>query len=281
MLNKKNKDGFKIIGVSDELKSNHQAWTRQQNASFSAISALNASISKTKSNKRKIPKDSTLIVWKKDSNDKINNNNNNNNNNKLLFTNMSMTAWDIFYSETTENKNITCCNKEIDNILCGGIELGKISEFCGLSGTGKTQIGLQLACDVQLPEILGGVGGQCIYIDTANSVIGDRLYNISKSFINHIHQMAYKRSQNSNNNVIINSIKEELGSEKDMMNNILIFRCFTFKEFDFILMKLLDEILNGNNQKYSNKFNNVKLIVIDSLSYLIKYTNQLVQYICK
>lgn len=41
-----------------------------------------------------------------------------------------------------------------------------MTEFSGVPGIGKTQIGIQLAVDVQIPLEYYGVGGQAIYIDT-------------------------------------------------------------------------------------------------------------------
>ena len=48
--------------------------------------------------------------------------------------------------------------------------------------------GLQLAC-VQLPTSLGGVGGHCTHIDTANGVNAHRMSSIARSFNHHIARM--------------------------------------------------------------------------------------------
>jgi hypothetical protein len=41
---------------------------------------------------------------------------------------------------------------------------GVVSSAGGVPGMGKTQFGMQLALDVQLPPSLGGVGGTAVYI---------------------------------------------------------------------------------------------------------------------
>ena len=42
----------------------------------------------------------------------------------------------------------------------------QVTEFCGVPGVGKTQLGIQLAVDVQIPVPCGGLGGRAVYIDT-------------------------------------------------------------------------------------------------------------------
>ena len=43
------------------------------------------------------------------------------------------------------------------------------TEFCGVPGVGKTQLGIQLCVDVQLPECYSGAAGEAVYIDTEGS----------------------------------------------------------------------------------------------------------------
>ena len=44
---------------------------------------------------------------------------------------------------------------------------------------------LQLACDVQIPAVFGGLDGEAVYIDPERTVIIDRLKDIVKSTVKH------------------------------------------------------------------------------------------------
>ncbi|KAF9127347.1 DNA repair protein rad51c [Mortierella sp. 14UC] len=63
---------------------------------------------------------------------------------------------------------ITTSSPAIDSLFGGvnGIPAGKITEICGLPGSGKTQLGMQLSINAQMPRSMGGAGGSSIYIGT-------------------------------------------------------------------------------------------------------------------
>lgn len=50
------------------------------------------------------------------------------------------------------------------NYAGGGIPVGRITEVCGPPGIGKTQLSIQVAVDVTIPELFGGLGKHAIYI---------------------------------------------------------------------------------------------------------------------
>ncbi len=45
-------------------------------------------------------------------------------------------------------------------MLGGGWPRGEVTEVCGIPNTGKTQMCIQLALDVQIPTSMGGVQGE-------------------------------------------------------------------------------------------------------------------------
>ncbi|KAI9274230.1 P-loop containing nucleoside triphosphate hydrolase protein [Sporodiniella umbellata] len=70
----------------------------------------------------------------------------------------------------------------MDRLLERGIPTCRITEICGESGTGKTQICMQLAVNVQLAVEQGGLDGECIYIDTEGSFLASRLMDLAQDY---------------------------------------------------------------------------------------------------
>ncbi len=66
-------------------------------------------------------------------------------------------------------------------MLGGGVETQAITETYGRFGSGKTQIGFQLAVNVQLPPEKGGLGRPCLWIDTENTFSPSRIISMAKA----------------------------------------------------------------------------------------------------
>ncbi|MFT4244229.1 MAG: DNA repair and recombination protein RadA [Candidatus Woesearchaeota archaeon] len=67
-----------------------------------------------------------------------------------------------------------------DEVMGGGFETGAITECYGEFGSGKTQVGHQLAVNVQLPKEQGGLGGKVIYVDTENTFRPERILQMAQ-----------------------------------------------------------------------------------------------------
>lgn len=67
----------------------------------------------------------------------------------------------------------------LDAMMGGGVALGRLTEFCGLPGLGKTQLGLQLA----IHTLLSSPTSQVVYIDTEGSFSLPRLVQIAAAAI--------------------------------------------------------------------------------------------------
>lgn len=71
-------------------------------------------------------------------------------------------------------------------MIGGGIQIGQITEFCGVPGVGKTQIGIQICLDAQIPKIFNGNGGEAVYIDTEGSFMVERAAEMAQALSDHL-----------------------------------------------------------------------------------------------
>ena len=78
--------------------------------------------------------------------------------------------------------HITVGSQEFNDLIGGGIETQSITEVFGEFGSGKSQISHELAVTVQLPEELGGLDGECVFVDTENTFRPERIRQIAEGF---------------------------------------------------------------------------------------------------
>ncbi|CAG9798006.1 unnamed protein product [Chironomus riparius] len=150
---------------------------------------------------------------------------------KTLFTKLE-TA-DSYFSHEEKFEKIKLNADSLDSLLQGGIDLGCITEFYGQSGSGKTQLCLQLALNCQLPRHLGGLDGKAIYISTDKAFPIKRLAKMEKAM--------------------------NTESKIKFMDNIFIFEFNTGKNLQHFVENDLKMILSVNQGC-------VKLLIIDSIA---------------
>lgn len=68
----------------------------------------------------------------------------------------------------------------LDDLLGGGFETQSICEVYGEFGSGKTQIGHQLAVNTTLPAEQGGMDGDVFYIDTEDTFRPERIFQMAR-----------------------------------------------------------------------------------------------------
>lgn len=124
---------------------------------------------------------------------------------------------------------LTSGNKGLDTLLAGGLETQTITEFYGEYGSGKSQMCHQLCVNVQLPPERGGLDGAALYLDTENTFRLERIVQMSKHL--------------------------DLDPEK-VAKNIIYAEAFT-SDHQMFLLENADEVIKANN---------VKLIIVDSLT---------------
>jgi RAD51-like protein 2 len=139
-------------------------------------------------------------------------------------------------------------SKGIDDILGGGVSLGQITEFCGVPGIGKTQLGMQLACDSKIPTSLHGLGGGAIYIDTEGSVLAERMEKIAEALVSHITRMENRRGVRTTPPFTVESV----------LSSIHYYRVHDYTE-QLSCIKSLHTFLSSHSD--------IRLIVIDSVAF--------------
>jgi len=124
---------------------------------------------------------------------------------------------------------LTTGSKALDKLLDNGLETQTITEFYGEYGTGKSQICHQLCVNVQLPPERGGLNGAALYVDTENTFRLERIVQMAK----------------------------HVGLElEQVVKNIIYAEAYT-SDHQMFLLENADEVIKANN---------VKLIIVDSLT---------------
>ena len=117
-------------------------------------------------------------------------------------------------------EKISTGSKELDNLIGGGVETQAITECFGKFSSGKTQIGFQLAVNVQLPKDKGGLEGSVIFIDTENTFRPERIVQMAQAkgmdpdaVLKNIH---YVRALNSDHQMLMVEKAEDFIKEKNV-----------------------------------------------------------------
>lgn len=127
--------------------------------------------------------------------------------------------------------HITTGSTNFNNLLGGrGIETKSITECYGAFGSGKTQLGLTLAVNVQLPKDQGGLDGKAVYIDTEGTFRPERIRQIAEG---------------------VGAVPEKV------LKNIFVARAFNSDHQMLLVDKVTELIKDGQP---------IKLVIIDSLT---------------
>ncbi|XP_036124645.1 DNA repair protein RAD51 homolog 3 isoform X2 [Molossus molossus] len=156
------------------------------------------------------------------------------------------TALDLLEQEHTQNFIITFCSA-LDSILGGGVPLTKTTEICGAPGVGKTQLCMQLAVDVQIPECFGGVEGEAVFIDTEGSFIVDRVVDLATACIQHLQLIAGTQMEEAHPKALENFTLENI------LSHIYYFRCHDYTELLAQVYLLSDFLLEHSKVILTNQ----------------------------
>jgi DNA repair protein RadA len=96
-------------------------------------------------------------------------------------TNIEVQTGSAVLEKRKDIGRISTGSKGLDELLGGGVETNGITEMYGRFATGKTQLGFQLAVNVQLPINKGGLAGTVLFIDTEGTFRPERIEAIAKA----------------------------------------------------------------------------------------------------
>ncbi|XP_040277876.1 DNA repair protein RAD51 homolog 3 isoform X1 [Bufo bufo] len=166
------------------------------------------------------------------------------------------TALELLEQEQAQASIITFCSA-LDEVLGGGVPLSKVTEICGPPGVGKTQLCMQLAIDVQIPECFGGVDGETVYIDTENGFLVERLVDIANACVLHCSLITQAHQQDD----------QKIAMQRFTLNNILskthYFSCQNYAELLAQIFVLSDFIAQHTK---------IKLVIIDSIAFPFRHS---------
>ncbi|KAG8003074.1 DNA repair protein RAD51-like protein 3 [Nibea albiflora] len=123
-----------------------------------------------------------------------------------------------------------------------------MTEISGGPGVGKTQLCLQLAVDVQVPQCFGGVGGQVVYIDTEGGFMLQRVVDIATAAVRHCSLLVEDDEQH---------VAMENFTVETVLSNMFLVRCHDYVEL-LAELHLLSDFLSNHPR--------VRLLVIDSVA---------------
>ena len=136
-----------------------------------------------------------------------------------------------FATKREEINHITTGSQNFNNLLGGkGVETKSITEAFGAYGSGKTQLGLSLAVNVQLPLEMGGCEGKAVYIDTEGTFRPERIKQIAEA---------------------------KGANPEKVLQNILVARAFNSDHQILLIDKIGELIKNGEP---------IKIVIVDSLT---------------
>ncbi|CAG2100521.1 unnamed protein product [Medioppia subpectinata] len=134
----------------------------------------------------------------------------------------------------------------LDRALGGGLQVSQITQFCGEGGVGKTQICMQYCINVQLPQRMGGLSGQALYIDTEANLRPQRLASMAQFYLNCDQQL------------------RETHSVESMQSAVHVFTCnTTAKDLVELIVTRVEPFIEHNPQ--------IRLVVVDSIAHLFRY----------
>ena len=167
---------------------------------------------------------------------------------------------------------ITTGSKALDDLLGGGVPTQEITEAFGAYGSGKTQLGFQLAVNVQLPIDQGGLERNCLFIDSEGTFSPHRIASIAKAkglepekVLKNIY---YARAYNSDHQILLVERAKDIIKEHNI-GLIIVDSITSHFRADYVGRGLLAE-----RQQKLNKHLHALQKLADAFNLAVYITNQ-------
>ncbi|KAJ1908707.1 hypothetical protein IWQ60_011573 [Tieghemiomyces parasiticus] len=158
-----------------------------------------------------------------------------------------------------QRPRISMGTQALDQLFGGhGLTPGSITEFFGVPGIGKTQLGIQLSINCQAPAAHGGaaVAGRAIYIDTEGSFMARRAQQIASGLRERLTRASEFTTAGAVDPAVVPSVNQ-------LLEGITYFRTYDHIE----LVALLGQLDTFIQQQHSAAATPYRLIVIDSIAF--------------
>ena len=176
------------------------------------------------------------------------------------------------YEEERAEQRISTCAGELDRLLAGGVQLQKLSEFSGVPGVGKTQLAMQLALAVQLPEALNGLDGDTIYIDTEGSFFAPRCLAMAESLLAQIQDEVSRHGSPEQRAEVGALVKS---GARAMLGRIHYYRVHDLAEQLAVCHVLPEAIGEIARNAPGRPGRCVRLVVVDSIAFHVRASTEL------
>jgi len=100
-----------------------------------------------------------------------------------------VTALDLLEQNAKRNLHVSTQCRDLDSLLGGGVARGQVTELCGGPGSGKTQVCMQACVSAWLPEDIGGLGAQSVYLDTEGSFSPHRARQMADAMAAYVNRL--------------------------------------------------------------------------------------------
>lgn len=166
--------------------------------------------------------------------------------------------------------------RELDALLGGGLQLAQLTEVAGAPGVGKTQLSIQLALNVQIPDAFAGMGSEALFIDTEGSFMAIRAEQMAEALLSHLATRGMDPGYGDDEHVKRRALAE-LSTEK-LLSRIHVFRVMNVTEL-LATVRQIPTFVRARRE--SPEGGRVGIVIIDSVAFHFRHTGGGLDYPCR